>query len=89
MLECFPFPEALLSKNQFRSLSVVINGGCFILLQVANHFSEFFFVFAFFSFPLCVSVMSQLFLDIMLLQRLYVIGIFFIIYIFHLLKILL
>jgi hypothetical protein len=42
MLECFPFPEVLLSKNQFRSLSVVINGGCFILLQVANHFSEFF-----------------------------------------------
>jgi hypothetical protein len=75
MLECFPFLKALLSKNQFRSLSIVINGGCFILLQVANHFSEF-FVFAFFSFLLCVYAMSQLFLDIMLLQRLCVIGIF-------------
>ena len=72
-------PEGVAVESLFHSQSVVNGGVGFILMRVANRFSRcHVFSFSSCTFWLCASLMSRVVLDISLLQRLGVIGIFFI-----------
>lgn len=64
-------------ENLFQSLGIVIGACLFMLLQDLSFQQVFLFLFIFCYFPflLCASLMSRLVLDVILLQKLGVFGI--------------
>ena len=67
--------KASFLENPFRSLRVAITGGALAAVSLSLFRRGLCFFFSSYFFWLCASMMSRLALDIMLLQRLGVIGI--------------